>query len=209
MNFKLRACPLAVLLLLAVSVCQTTLNAQETIVAIRHAEKAAGGLGQISCRGLNRALALHEILVNRFGTPDAIYAPDPAVGVHDGSKNLYSYVRPLTTIEPTAIALGMAVNAQIGYSDIATLQSVLTAPANAHALIFVAWEHDKLNEFARQILKSYGNDPRLVPDWPMGDYDRIYVFKITRNSGRPELTFKVEHENLDESLGDECPGPAR
>lgn len=209
MNFKFKVCPSAVLLLLMMSVCRTTLNAQETIVAIRHAEKAVGGLGQISCKGLNRALALREILVNRFGTPDAIYAPDPAVGVSDGSKNLYSYVRPLITIEPTAIALGMPVNAQIGYSDISTLQSVLTAPANAHALIFVAWEHDKLNEFARQMLKSYGNDPRLVPDWQMGDYDRIYIFKITQKAGRPELTFKIEHENLDGSLSDACPSPAK
>lgn len=193
----------AVLLLLFSSV--QAVAAQETIVAIRHGEKPAKGLGQLTCKGLNRALKLPKVLVPRFGKPDAIYAPDPAVSVSDRSNTKYSYVRPLMTIEPTAIWLGMPVNAQIGFTDIAKLQSELTAPANAKALIFVAWEHEMLNEFARQMLRSYGKDPAVVPDWPNDDYDRIYVFKIDRGHGKPNLTFEVQHEHLNNSLSDVCP----
>jgi hypothetical protein len=196
----------SVLLLLLFSGVQT-LAAQETIVAIRHGEKPAGGLGQLTCKGLNRALALPKVLVSRFGKPDAIYAPDPAVQVSDGSATKYSYVRPLITIEPTAIALRMPVNVQIGFTDIAKLQSELTAPANAKALVFVAWEHLKLNQFAQQMLQSYGKDPSVVPDWPNDDYDRIYVFKVGQNQGKRELTFSVEHEGLNGSLSDTCPSP--
>ena len=196
----------SVLLLLLFSGVQT-LAAQETIVAIRHGEKPAGGLGQLTCKGLNRALALPKVLVSRFGKPDAIYAPDPAVQVSDGSATKYSYVRPLITIEPTAIALRMPVNVQIGFTDIAKLQSELTAPANAKALVFVAWEHLKLNQFAQQMLQSYGKDPSAVPDWPNDDYDRIYVFKVGQNQGKRELTFSVEHEGLNGSLSDTCPSP--
>lgn len=184
------------------------LGAQETIIAIRHGEKPAGGLGQLTCKGLNRALALPKVLIPRFGRPDAIYAPDPADQVSDGSNNQYSYVRPLITIEPMAIELGMPVNAQIGFTDIAKLQSALTAPPYANALIFVAWEHVMLNRFAQQILKSYGDDPSIVPEWPNGDYDRIYIFRITRDHGKATLIFKVEHENLNESLSNTCPSPA-
>jgi hypothetical protein len=176
----------------------------ETIVAIRHAEKPPTGLGQLTCKGLNRALALPKVLA-RYGRPDLIYAPSPAQQVSDHSNTLYSYVRPLITIEPTAIALGMPVNAQIGFLDIAGLQKELTQPANAHALIFVAWEHLKLNEFAQQMVKSYGKDPSAVPDWPNDDYDRIYIFKVTQGRGKPELTFTVDHEHLDGSLSDSCP----
>lgn len=183
-----------------------TLAAQETIVAIRHAEKPPGGLGQLTCKGLNRALALPKVL-KTFGKPNAIYAPDPAVQVTDGINGRYSYVRPLITIEPTAIALGMPVNAQIGFNDIKKLQSELTAPANANALIFVAWEHRMLNEFARQMLRSYGREPSVVPDWPNNDYDRIYVFEIKQNGVKPDLTFKVEHEHLNRSLSDTCASP--
>ena len=176
----------------------------ETIVAVRHGEKPPTGLGQLTCKGLNRALALPKVLA-RYGRPDLIYAPNPAEQVSDHSNTMYSYVRPLITIEPTAIQLGMPVNAQIGLTDIAELQKELTQPANAHALIFVAWEHSKLNQFAKQMVKSYGKDPSLVPDWPNDDYDRIYVFKITQGRGKPELTFTVDHEHLDGSLSDHCP----
>ena len=182
--------------------------AQETIIAIRHAEKPAAGLGQLTCKGLNRALALPQVLLPRFGKPEAIFAPDPAVQVKDGSRNGYSYVRPLITIDPTAIALGMPVNAQIGYNDIARLQSEITAPAYANAVVFVAWEHNELNEFAKQMLEAYGDDPSLVPDWPHDDYDRIYIFKIALDHGKRKLTFHVEHEGLNESLSDTCPAPA-
>ncbi|MGA7525376.1 MAG: hypothetical protein WBW84_23200 [Acidobacteriaceae bacterium] len=191
-----------VLFLLAIPLC-----AQETIVAIRHAEKPPGGLGQLDCKGLNRALALPKVLIGRFGRPDAIFAPDPADQVNDRSKTLYSYVRPLITIEPTAIALGMPVNAQIGFRDIAQLQAAVTAPAYAHALVFVSWEHIMLNQFAQQMLRSYGDNPSLAPDWPNSDYDRIYVFRITHQGSKPELTFKIEHENLNDSLSDVCPDP--
>lgn len=207
--FKVRFCQWAVVFLSIAGGVQVSLHAQETIVAIRHAEKPAGGLGQLTCQGLNRALALPKVLIGRFGRPDAIYAPDPADQVNDGSDLRYSYVRPLVTIEPTAIALGMPVNAQIGFTDIWKLQSVLTAPVYAHALIFVAWEHGMLNQFAQQMLKSYGDNPAEVPAWPNSDYDRIYIFKIRQDGGRPRLTFKIEHEDLDGHLSSACPGPAR
>ncbi len=185
------------------------LSAQETIVAIRHAEKPPAGLGQLNCQGLNRALALPQVLIPRYGRPAAIFAPDPAEQVSDRSQTLYSYLRPLITIEPTAIALGMPVNAQIGFTDIIRLQTAVTAPVYANALVYVSWEHLLLNQFAQQMLRSYGKDPAAVPDWPNGDYDRIYIFKIApagAGSG-PELTFTIEHEGLDGHLADTCPTP--
>lgn len=185
------------------------LSAQETIIAIRHAEKPAAGLGQLTCKGLNRALALPGVLIPRFGRPDAIYAPDPAVQVSDRSNTEYSYVRPLITIEPTAIRLGMPVDAQIGFNDIAKLQAELTAPTYANARIFVAWEHGFLNRFAQKMLASYGQDPSKVPDWPNSDYDRIYIFTIRHEGGKASLQFRIEHEGLNHSLSDTCPGPAR
>lgn len=182
---------------------------QEVIVAIRHGEKPPGGLGQLNCTGLNRALALPKVLVPRFGKPDAIFAPDPAYGVNDRSKTDYSYVRPLITIEPTAIALGMPVNAEIGFKDITQLQTAVTAPVFANARVYIAWEHVMLNEFAKQIMQSYGDDPAAVPDWPNSDYDRIYLFTITQDQGKPKLAFRIEHEGLDGKLSETCPGPAQ
>jgi hypothetical protein len=187
---------------------------EETIVLLRHGEKPPGGLGQLTCKGLNRALALPSLLIGRYGKPDFIYAPNPSARVNDGNAvPTYSYVRPLATIEPTAIRLGLPVNTQIGFEEIAELRRALLQPAYAHALIFVAWEHVKLRDFARQMLESYGvnpgTDPAQVPDWPNSDYETIYVFHVTR-SGKddaPRATLEIQKEDLEATLSDTCPGP--
>jgi hypothetical protein len=182
----------------------------ETIVLIRHGEKPAAGLGQLTCKGLNRALALPSLLIGRYGKPDFIYAPNPSVQVNDGNRQpTYSYVRPLATIEPTAIRLGMPVNTQIGYDQIDELQQALLQPAYAHSLIFVAWEHIKSYEFARRMLQSYGTGPAQLPDWPNSDYETIYVFHITRSGkgGTPQATLEIQKEDLENTLKDTCPGP--
>lgn len=199
---------IAAFVLLGVLAGGWSVGAQETIVAIRHGEKPHGGLGQLSCMGLNRALALPKVLIGRFGRPAAIYAPDPADEVNDWSLKGYSYVRPLVTIEPTAIELGMPVNAQIGFMKVYELERALTARKYENSLVFVAWEHAMLNKFAKRMLRRYGEDPSVVPRWPNKDYDRIYVFTIDRSQGKPQLTFKVEHEGLNGTLSDTCPGEA-
>ena len=182
----------------------------ETIVLLRHGEKPPGGLGQLTCKGLNRALALPSVLIGRYGKPDFIYAPNPSTQVNDGNNQpTYSYVRPLATIEPTAIRLGMPVNTQIGFQQIAELQQTLLQPAYAHSLIFVAWEHIKLHDFAVQMLQSFGTGAAQVPAWTNDDYETIYVFHITRSSdnGAPRATLEIQKEGLSNTLSDACPVP--
>jgi len=181
----------------------------ETIVLLRHGEKPAGGLGQLSCKGLNRSLALPSLLIGRYGKPDYIYASNPSVEMNDGHiLPTYSYVRPLATIEPTAIRLGMPVNTQIGYDQIGKLQRELLQPEYARSLIFVVWEHVKLREFAQEVLKSYGTGSTEVPDWPNSDYETIYVFHVARSgwNDAPRVTLEIQKEDLGDTLKDTCPG---
>src|SRR5580658_5194837 len=172
----------AVCLLLSIS----CVHAEETIVAIRHAEKPPTSLGQLTCKGLNRALALPKVLIPRYGKPDRIYAPDPGTRIGQLGNLSYSYVRPLMTIEPIAIQLEMPVNALIGFKNIGQLRKELLAQENAHSVIYLAWEHIYLNEFAKRLLKAFGKDPSVVPDWPNDEYDRIYVFRIKEVDGRKD-----------------------
>src|ERR1700728_1354511 len=180
-------------------------RAQETIVAIRHAENPPTSLGQLTCRGLNRALALPKVLIPRYGKPDRIYAPDPGTRIGQLRNLNYSYVRPLMTIEPTAIQLGLPVNALIGFKNVGQLRKELLVPENANSVIYLAWEHVFLNEFAKKLLQAYGKDPSFVPDWPDTEYARIYVFRITDVDGKKDLTFSVEQQGLTDSLSDKCP----
>jgi hypothetical protein len=174
----------------------------ETLVCIRHSEKPPGGLGQLSCRGLNRALALPNVLLPRYGAPQFVFAPNPAEKVD--STNGYYYVRPLAAIEPTAIRCGLPVNTEFGFRNIEGLERELQKPAYQNATVFVTWEHGMLEEFARQVIRHHGGDPGQVPYWPDGEYDIIYVFKITNVAGKESFSFTIEHEGLD-GLNDKCP----
>lgn len=213
---RIACCAVVVLFALALSGCRggrqpeagSSATSTETIVVVRHGEKAAGGLGQLSCKGLNRALALPRLLIGRFGRADAVFAPNPSVEVREGAltNKRYSYVRPLASIEPTAIALGLPVNTQIGFPDIAGLQAAVTAPAYANSTVFIAWEHKYAYDFAREMLRSYRLDRAQVPFWPPEDFETMYVFRITRSAeSQPSMTFAAKQEGLSGSLADTCP----
>jgi len=181
---------------------QNSTTTVETIVCIRHGEKPSGGLGQLDCQGLNRALALPKVLLEKFGTPQFIIAPNPAQKV-DGT-NAYNYIRPLATIEPTAIRCGLPVNTQFGFLEIKGLESELQRPAYQNAVIFVAWEHKQLDEFAKNLMTDNGGDASEVPDWPGKEFDQIFVFKITAANGQKRISFTIDHEGLND-LSAECP----
>jgi hypothetical protein len=80
----------------------------QKLVFIRHGEKPDEGLGQLNCQGLNRALALAAVIAKSFGRPDFIYAPNPSIPKEDAGES-YAYVRPLATVEPTAIFFKLPV----------------------------------------------------------------------------------------------------
>jgi len=178
----------------------------ETIVCIRHGEKPPNGLGQLTCRGLNRALALPKVLLGKYGSPQFVFAPNPTqkADVKEKVKGAYYYVRPLITIEPTAIRCGLPVNTQFGFREIKGLENELAQPSYQSATIFVAWEHGLLDDFVREMVKRYGEDPKQVPPWPSKDFDSIFLLKITRSEGRTSIVFTIDHEDLD-NLSDECP----
>jgi len=174
----------------------------ETIVCIRHGEKPQGGLGQLTCRGLNRALALPKVLLAKYGRPQFVYAPNPAQKA-DGSGSYY-YVRPLMTIEPTAIRCGLPVNTQFGYQEITGLENELQKEKYRNATIFIAWEHVLLDKFVKDLLRSNGADPAQVPSWPAKDYDSIFLVKIIRSGAGESAAFTIDHEGLND-LSDHCP----
>lgn len=175
----------------------------ETIVFFRHGEKPAGSLGQLNCQGLNRALALPDVLISKFGKPDYLFAPDPEEKVTAGEQE-FNYVRPLATIEPTAIRLGMPVNTNYGFTEIDELEAELTNQIYGHALIFVAWEHVKLAQLVKNIVQAYAGDPAQVPDWKEADYDSLYVLRIRGYEPFRSISFTHDHEALN-NLSADCP----
>jgi hypothetical protein len=165
-------------------------RAEQTIVFFRHAEKPSGGYGQLTCQGLNRALALPDVLSTLFGKPDYLYAPNPTTKINDPAGSFY-YVRPLATIEPTAIRAGLSVNTHYGYTDVSSLRSLLITSAKANSTIFVAWEHEYLVKTVQSIMNSYGGGA-TVPAWSTGDFDSLYVVRVNYGT---TITARFEHDH--------------
>ena len=197
---------LAWLLVFPLGLCAQTAptggQSVETLICIRHGEKPPGNLGQLSCRGLNRALALPEVLLKKFGQPQFIFAPNPTQKT-DGEPGYY-YVRPLMTIEPTAIRCGLPVNTGFGYLEINGLEKELQKSSYQNATVFIAWEHNLLDIFVKDLVKEYGGNAASVPSWSGKDYDSIFVVKITRSAGHSAVAFTIDHEGLN-NLSDDCP----
>ena len=176
----------------------------QTIVLLRHGEKPAIELGQLNCQGLNRALALPAVIAQKFGRPDAIFAPDPAQPIAGNGQ--FDYVRPLATIEPTAITFELPVDASIGVFNLDALRYKLEFPPYWNSLLVVAWEGSVIPRLARLLIADYGGDPRVVPDWKSrDDFDSMYVIKITRTVANVTAAFAVRPEGLD-GQPVACPG---
>lgn len=171
-------------------------SADETIVFFRHAEKPEQGLGQLSCQGLNRAMKLPASLHTQFGKPDALFAPNPGIRKNDKGVS-YNYIRPLATIEPTAIQAGMPVNTDLGFKDSDGLVKALVAPQYSNATVFVAWEHYFAMQASRALMSQFDGDPKVVPKWQNSDFDSIYVVHLSTNAdGSRKATFELKHEGL-------------
>lgn len=175
----------------------------ETLVCIRHGEKPPAGLGQLTCKGLNRALALPDVLLAKYGSPQFIFAPNPTQKVNDKGGD-YDYVRPLITIEPTAIRCGLPVNTEFGFKQIKGLQDELEKPQYWNATVFIAWEHLNLDKFVKHLVKADGGNPDQVLLWPDNDYDSIFLIKITHSNRHESVAFSIDHEGLN-NLSDKCP----
>jgi hypothetical protein len=194
MNKLLTRCVLALLL---AGVAGATWS-EQTIVFVRHGEKPADNSGQLTCKGLNRALALPKVLIERFGKPEAIFAAGPK------ETKLGNSLRPLTTITPTAIQLSLPINIQYHAEDIAGLQAALLDERFRNALVFVSWEHKNLEKVVKSLIQREGGDPQQVPKWPGSDFDRIYTLTINHDAASNKIQFKQEAEELNGVSG-RCP----
>jgi hypothetical protein len=183
---------------------EKTDGATATIVFVRHGEKPEDGLGQLNCQGLNRALALAPIIAKSFGRPDAIFAPNPSHPKEDAGT-LYDYVRPLATIEPTAIWFGLPVHVSLDFQDIEGLRAALEnqRKPNHNIFVLVAWEHRQIAPIVRALLAAHGADAEIVKkvrDWDRKDFDSMYVVTISES----KATFDQKYEGLN-GQPDGCP----
>lgn len=130
------------------------------IVLIRHGEKPKKG-DNLTCQGLNRALALPGVLTARFGIPSAIYVP--ALGLGDSTK----HARMFETALPLAVKYNLALNSKFAEKDSAGIAAELL---QRKGVVLVVWEHKAIAPIAHALGVA---DNTLK--WGDEDYDSIWI----------------------------------
>ncbi|TDR71616.1 hypothetical protein [Paludibacterium purpuratum] len=171
----------------------------ETLVFLRHAEKQPDDLGQLTCQGLNRALALPPRLKTLFGNPDYLFAPNPGVPNHG-----FNYIRPLATIEPTAIQLRMPVNTHYGYDDLDGLMGELDQPRYRQSMVWIAWEHNMIEKLLKRMAARYPTSGIEIDKWPGKEFDRLAVVTLTRDGNTVRMGYRIQQQNLN-GMAETCP----
>ncbi|MGB5829532.1 MAG: histidine phosphatase family protein, partial [Pseudomonas mandelii] len=161
----------------------------QTLVFLRHAEKPEGGLGQLNCQGLNRAIDLATLLPEKFGKANYVFAANPTRNVEEGElDNSYSYIRPLMTISPSAIKLGLPVNINFSANDTSDLADELLHDKYHNSVIYTAWSHGYLPELINKVAgDAVGKKQKITEDWESSDYDSLFVLTLTWHNGKASL----------------------
>ena len=178
----------------------------QTLVFLRHAEKPAGGLGQLNCQGLNRAIDLATLLPEKFGKANYVFAANPTRNVEEGElDNSYSYIRPLMTISPSAIKLGLPVNINFSANDTDDLAEELLQGKYHNSVIYTAWSHGYLPELINKVAEeAVGKKQNIIDDWESNDYDSLYVLTLTWHNGKASLQSHSYKQGLDNGR-ETCP----
>ena len=192
---------------------QTEAATVQTVAIFRHGEKPDAGLGMLSCKGLNRALALPARLREIAGAPDAAFAPNPSARKTDKGTP-YDYNRPLLTVAPAAVQAAIPVNVQYPMDAYAELAEALAEPSFAGKTVYVSWEHHLAARLAAKLMsaaaeKGAAAETQPPKSWPDSDYDSVWIVRILRVEGSPFLAdFSIQTQGLDGMPGD-CPNPAK
>jgi hypothetical protein len=173
-------------------------NGTQTLVFLRHAEKPDMGLGQLNCQGLNRAIDLSTLLPKEFGNANFIFAANPSRHVEEGEgDHSYSYLRPLMTISPSAIKLGLPINIDFAANDTSDLADEFMRDKYHDATIYTAWSHGYLPELINKVAEeASGKKVKLLDDWVGDDFDSVLVLTLKWVNGKASLEYENYKQNL-------------
>jgi hypothetical protein len=143
------------------------------------------------------------MLLNRYGNNiKGIFAPEPVYiqELGDGDDKSW-YLRPIITIDPLAIRMGLAVNIRFNMEEsddqLMLAKNIYEAEPGVY---IVAWEHKHIPQLIDNIMSLYKENIK-VPDWNETEFERLYVIRIFKNG---QVTLTSEKEGLSWKLSNTC-----
>jgi hypothetical protein len=148
------------------------------VILIRHGEKPDDG-DNLTCAGLNRALALPAVLNQLMPTPPD-YTYVPLIGT-DGKQT--TSVRMFQTVTPYAVQHNLTLN-----SDYATdnIEGITNDIRSRRGTVLLVWEHHSIVKIANRL------GIKELLDWPDTDFDSIWTIRFS-GGGRKG---KAKHPTL-------------
>lgn len=132
------------------------------LIVLRHAEKTGDRRDRnLSPAGHERAARLISYVMETFGRPDFLIA----------AKSSGRSRRPVETIEPLAVALGLEIKSKFDDDEIDALIAALgEKSAYRGKLGVISWRHSELP----QLVASLGAPPGTFPaEWSEADYATV------------------------------------
>ena len=154
------------------------------IVIIRHGEKPEEG-DNLSCAGLNRALALPAVLNRLMPTPPNLTFV-PVIGTDDTDT---TRVRMLQTAMPYAVQQNLTINSDFMVENTKAFAKQLR---QLRGTVLVVWEHNNIVDIAEKLgIKG-------LQDWPDADFDSIWTISFSGGGAkgkakRPVLAKSRQH----------------
>ncbi len=154
------------------------------VIIIRHGEKPEEG-DNLSCAGLNRALALPAVLDQLMPTPPD-YTYVPLIGTADENT---STARMFQTVTPYAVQRNLVINSDY---DVDNTKGFAKELRHQRGTALVVWEHESIPKIA----KDLGMKGPL--EWPDADFDSIWIIDFSGGGAkgkakRPVLTRSQEN----------------
>jgi len=153
-----------------------------TVVIIRHGEKN-DATGNLSCKGLHRALLLPHVINAKFSRLSSLYVPTV------GSGKITTHSRMFQTAGPLAVQDNLPVNSKYAVADApGVAQDILKRTG----MVMLVWEHENIPEIAAALGVK---DKHLR--WDDADFDSIWVITYANSKkGKLKADLRVDREGL-------------
>ena len=149
--YETDACLIGLLAILPHSVVAADPDPSLKVVIVRHGEKppkkddngnAVKDNGNLSCAGLNRSLKLPDVIVQKFGVPNHIYAPKLDTGSSTGHARMFQ------TASPLAALYNLKINTTFEEDD---TDDAATAVKSKKKVVLMVWEHSQIPALANSL----------------------------------------------------------
>lgn len=170
----------------------TSKHSKQKFVIIPEVETINDEHNIVTCKGLNRAIALSNEIIRLYPKVNLFFIP---------SNYNVEYLPSLLTIEPSIIPWGLYPHSS-GHTLQDTIDYFATKFFHGRVTI-ISYPTNVITDLVRGLYQKLGGDPNDIPSQSEVDHD--FIYEITNDPKKHSPVFRLYLQHLN-SLPDICPG---